>query len=63
VNSLPGNASKAVASEAITDPARLANFYGKSKEPRVHYVKELKRVDYGKAPSDEYKLIPLGEGK
>lgn len=35
---------------------RLANFYGKSKEPRVRYVREKKKPDYGKAPEEEYYL-------
>lgn len=59
VSSLPGNEARQALSESIRDPARLENFYGKSKEPRVRYVKERKRLDYGKAHDDEYELIPL----
>lgn len=50
-------------SEAITDKVRLENFYGRSKAPRVHYVKERKRLDYGKAHDDEYELILLEDDK
>jgi len=39
---------------AITDPARLANFYGRESPPDVRYVREKKRLDYGKAHDDEY---------
>lgn len=55
VSSLPGNGRK-TASAAITDPERLKNFYGRSKEPRVRYVRERKRLDYGMAHEDEYEL-------
>jgi predicted methyltransferase len=41
-------------SEAIADPERLAHFYGKDRHIRIRYVREKKRVDYGKAPDDEY---------
>lgn len=47
-------------SEAITDPDRLANFYGKGNAPKVHYVRERKRLEYGTAPDDEYELELLG---
>lgn len=47
-------------SEAITDQARLANFYGRDKSPRVRYVREKKRVDYGKAHDDEYSFENFG---
>jgi hypothetical protein len=43
-------------SAAITDKARLENFYGRSASPRVRYVRERKRLDYGKAHDDEYEL-------
>jgi N4-bis(aminopropyl)spermidine synthase len=58
VRPLPGN-SRAVTSERISDPARLANFYGRDNEPRVRYVRELSRLDYGKAHDSEYSLEPL----
>lgn len=62
IASVPGN-GRAVTSEAITDPERLRNFYGQSKVPRVKYVRERKRLDYGKAHEDEYRFDPLEEGK
>ena len=40
----------------IVDPARLANFYGRGLAPTVRYVREKKRLDYGKAHDDEYSL-------
>jgi hypothetical protein len=43
-------------SEAITDPERLNNFYGRASIPRVRYVREKIRLDYGKAHEDEYSL-------
>lgn len=55
-SSLPGNAGRRAPSTALTDPESLKNFYGSSKEPRVRFVRELKRPDYGKAPEDEYRL-------
>lgn len=61
VASLPGN-EKTVTSEAITSH-RLTNFYGRSKTPRARYVREKKRLDYGKAHEDEYSLELLDEKK
>ena len=49
-------------SESICSPDRLKNFYGRSSEPRVRYIRERKRPDYGKAPTEEYELEPLDEG-
>lgn len=43
-------------SEQIRDAARLANFYGEASTPTVRYIKEQKRLDYGKAHDDEYSL-------
>ena len=48
-------------SQAITDPARLANFYGRGGVPRVRYVRESVRLDYGKAHEWEYDLELLDE--
>ena len=59
--SLPDN-QRVTESSDIVDPQRLKNFYGRSKEPRAHYVREKKRLDYGQAPEDEY-LIELLEVK
>lgn len=53
----PENARNVLPSEPLTDPIRLENFYGRSKEPRVQYIRERKRPDYGKAPEEEYELI------
>jgi len=39
---------------------RLEDFYGKSQDLRVQYVKEKARVDYGKAPDGTYELEILG---
>ena len=58
VRSLPANA-RSVASQPIRDPDRLANFYGRDNEPRVHYIREQSRLDYGKAHESEYTLEPL----
>jgi hypothetical protein len=52
---LPRHGSRAV-SAAITDPKRLANFYGRGNAPRVRYVREKKRLEYGKAHEDDYSL-------
>lgn len=41
---------------SISDPVRLENFYGRDKTPRVRYVKEHARLDYGKAHESEYLL-------
>lgn len=53
IRALAGNRPRAP-SLAITDPSRLANFYGRDNPPKVRYVREKKRLDYGKAHDDEY---------
>jgi len=53
VKSLP-SAGWCGVSEAIIDPERQANFYGRKRDLRIKYVRERKRVDYGKAHDDEY---------
>lgn len=58
VSPLPG-AGRTVDSQAITDPDRLKDFYGRSKTPRVRYVLEKKRLNYGVAREDEYELVLL----
>jgi hypothetical protein len=63
MNALPGNSTAKVASISLTDPDNLRNFYGRTKEPKVHYVREMKRPDYGKAPEEEYTLEYLEEGR
>jgi len=45
-----------VGSSAIIDPNRLANFYGRGAGPRVRYIREKRRLEYGKAHDDEYSL-------
>ncbi|SDG11140.1 Protein of unknown function DUF43 [Pseudonocardia oroxyli] len=60
LSSVPGNGRK-VNSSAITDPGRLANFYGLDQSPRVRYVRERKRVDYGVASDDEYEFQLIEE--
>jgi predicted methyltransferase len=58
--SLPGQ-TFSNSSSPITDPVRLSNFYGRENTPKVRYVRERKRVDYGKAHDDEYKYELLEE--
>jgi predicted methyltransferase len=53
--SVPGNGAPG-ASKAITDPERLRNFYGKDNPPKVKYVRERKRLDYGNALDEEYQF-------
>ena len=43
-------------SKAVTQQNPLENFYGRSKAPRVKYVRELKSLNYGQAQDNEYKL-------
>lgn len=56
VSSEPGNEKKRTDSENVTDPNKLQNFYGRSKEPRVKYVREVRSLNYGKANENEYEL-------
>ena len=49
-------AGRAVVSAAIRDMSRLDNFYGREKNPRVRYVREQTRLDYGMAHESEYSL-------
>lgn len=58
VSALPAQISRG-SSEPIADPIRLAHFYGKTKAPRVKYIREVKRLDYGKANASEYHLEML----
>lgn len=44
----------------VTEATQLANFYGRDQLPKVKYVREKKRLDYGKAHDDEY-LFELWE--
>lgn len=38
----------------INAPERLNNFYGRDNSPRVRYIVERKRIEYGDAHEDEY---------
>jgi hypothetical protein len=58
---LPGNKPPGP-SVAITEAARLEHFYGRDNPPKVRYVREKKRLDYGKAHQDEY-LFERWEGR
>jgi N4-bis(aminopropyl)spermidine synthase len=58
LSALPETA-RTVESKPIVEPERLNNFYGRSKAPRVRYVREKKRLNYGMAGEDEYELILL----
>jgi N4-bis(aminopropyl)spermidine synthase len=53
-SAIPGNRARKEKSAAIKDPSRLRNFYGDRQGPKVHYVCEKKKPDYGKAPEEEY---------
>lgn len=55
LRSIEGN-RREEASQRIDDDARLENFYGQDLRPKVRYVRERSRVDYGKAHKDEYSL-------
>ncbi|WP_223565107.1 bis-aminopropyl spermidine synthase family protein [Agrobacterium tumefaciens] len=55
VSSLPNNSYRLKPSTATT-ANRLENFYGKLQPPKVRFVRERKKPDYGKAPDDEYEL-------
>lgn len=63
INSLPRDVNIAdITSSKIEDPERLHNFYGNNKHPWIKYVRERKRVDYGKAHDDEYEFEEMKEG-
>ncbi|WP_192183015.1 bis-aminopropyl spermidine synthase family protein [Mesorhizobium amorphae] len=53
VTSLPENPALSVPSKPIA-AERLTNFYGMAQPPKVRYVRERKKPDYGKAPDEEY---------
>ena len=55
LKALPGNEVPGP-SLPIGTRARLDNFYGRDSHPRVKYVREKKRLDYGKAHEDEYRF-------
>jgi predicted methyltransferase len=59
VKALTGAAELAMPIATITDPERLANFYGREQPARIRYIREKMRVDYGKAHDDEYEFEML----
>lgn len=52
----PTGAGRLTESVAVSDPERLANFYGRDSTPQVRYVRERARLNYGRAPEAEYLL-------
>jgi hypothetical protein len=60
IRARPTNTSR-LGSNPITDRARLSHFYGRDAQPRVRYIRERKRLDYGKANEDEYEFELLEE--
>ena len=63
VDSIRSEQFNEVESKPITDFRRLSNFYGREKTLRVRYVREKKRVDYGKAHDDEYEFELLEDSE
>ncbi|GHP20051.1 hypothetical protein RN2511_047870 [Rhodococcus sp. NKCM2511] len=61
LSSVPGNEDRSASSVKLVSAERLKNFYGRSAEPRVRYVKEKSRVDYGKAHDSEYAFVGFEE--
>ncbi len=61
LRSVQADGREPVASAPVDDPARLANFYGRDASPKVRYVRERVRLDYGKANQAEYELELLEE--
>lgn len=62
LRALPGNPPPAEASGEI-EAHRLENFYGLYQPPKVRYVRERKRPDYGMAPETEYALDYMEGGQ
>jgi len=62
LRALPGNKPPAP-SQSVTEPTQLEHFYGRDKHLRVRYVRERKRLDYGKAHDDEYRLELMEQTK
>lgn len=60
IEARPGNRRPFETAPAI-EAGRLMNFYGEGVRPTVRYVRERKRIDYGKAHDDEYELEILEE--
>ncbi len=62
LKSLPGALMPGL-SMPIIDPVRLAHFYGHNNHPKIKYVREEMRVDYGKAHESEYRFELFKETK
>ena len=60
LKSLPSNVPPGESS-AITNADRLDHFYGLNKHIKIKYVREKRRVDYGKAHDDEYTYELFGQ--
>lgn len=54
------NNKKRRSSLPVTDKQKLENFYGRTKAPKVHFVREVKSLNYGQAQDTEYRLELLG---
>jgi predicted methyltransferase len=63
LRSVAGPAEDPTVSEPITDSQRLEHFYGRGAAPKVRYVRERVRLDYGKANENEYELQLLGDAR
>jgi predicted methyltransferase len=60
IKARPGDRSS-TQSLPVRDPARLDHFYGRGEQLRVRYVRERKRLDYGRANENEYGFELLQE--
>ncbi len=58
VRALPDSAPAEIRSLPLK-PERLHNFYGSNQPLNIRYIRERKRVDYGKAHDDEYEIQGL----
>lgn len=60
----PGRRPDDISSKPVAPgDARLRNFYGMNQPPKVRYVREIIRPDYGRAPQQEYRIEYLGSDK
>jgi N4-bis(aminopropyl)spermidine synthase len=55
-SAVPGHAVAARSAAIPLGDERLLNFYGMGQSPRVKYVREKKKPDYGRASEDEYSI-------
>ena len=62
IKARPSNDER-LGSEPLCDIARLDNFYGRDTQLRFQYIRERKRVDYGKANETEYEFQLFGEAR